>query len=129
MVIDWQGIIRLRSGKSKKKKLNTFAGVITYSKTIHVKDAASAGSLDLGTVHGVSEVTVNGKNVGVRWYGQHIYDISNAVKPGKNELVIKVTTVLYNHARTLDKKSCAGFWANRSKKAVSAGLIGPVKIR
>jgi len=116
-------------GKSKEKKLNTFAGVITYRKTVRIKDVARAGLLDLGTVHGVSEVTVNGKDIGVRWYGRHIYDISNAVKPGENELVIKVTTVLYNYARTLDRKSCAGFWAGRSKKAVSAGLLGPVKIR
>jgi len=116
-------------GKSKKKKLNTFAGVITYRKTVQIKDVATAGSLDLGTVQGVSEVTVNGKDVGIRWYGQHLYDISNAVKGGENELVIKVTTVLYNYARTLDKKSSAGFWAGRGKKAVSAGLIGPVKIR
>lgn len=115
--------------KSKKKKLNTFAGVITYRKIIHVEDVTSAGVLDLSAVYGVSEVTVNGKDVGVRWYGQHLYDISNAVKGGENELVIKVTTVLYNHIRTLDKKSCAGFWAGRSRKAVSTGLIGPVKIR
>jgi hypothetical protein len=85
--------------------------------------------LDLGAVYGVSEVTLNGKPVGVRWYGQHIYDISNAVKSGNNELIIKVTTVLYNHARTLDKNTGAGFWVNRSKKAVSTGLMGPVKIR
>jgi len=116
-------------GKSKNKKLNTFAGVITYKKNIRIDDAATAGTLDLGTVDGVSEVTLNGKPVGVRWYGQHLYDISDAVKPGKNELVIKVTTVLHNHIRTLDKTTCAGFWANRNKKAVSAGLIGPVKIR
>jgi hypothetical protein len=118
-------------GKSKKKKLNTFAGVITYKKNIRIDDVADAGALDLGTVHGVSEVTLNGKDVGVRWYGQHIYDISDAVKPGKNELAIKVTTVLYNHARTLDRNTSAGFWANRRKnnKAVSTGLTGPVKIR
>jgi hypothetical protein len=33
------------------------------------------------------------------------------------------------HARTLNKKTCAGFWAGRNKKAISAELIGLVKIR
>ena len=116
-------------GKSKDKKLNTFAGVITYRKIIQIKDITRAGGLDLGTVYGVSEVTLNGEPIGVRWYGQHLYDISNVVKPGENELRIKVTTVLHNYARTLDKKTCAGFWASRNKNAVSVGLIGPVKIR
>ena len=116
-------------GNSKKKELNTFAGVIIYRKIIQIKDITRAGGLDLGTVYGVSEVTLNGEPVGVRWYGQHLYDISNAVKPGENELMINVTTVLHNHARTLDKKTGAGYWASRNKNAVSAGLIGPVKIR
>ena len=78
--------------------------------------------------NGVSEVLVNGKRLGARWYGQHIYDISHAVKPGANELVIKVTTVLHNHMRTLDKDSCAGFWTRPTRRAVPAGLIGPVQL-
>ncbi len=116
-------------GKSKKKKFNTFAGVIAYKKNFRIDNVSAAGALDLGTVYGVSEVTLNGKPVGIRWYGQHVYDISDSVMPGENELVIKVTTVLHNYARTLDKKTCAGYWVDRNKGAVSAGLTGPVKIR
>jgi len=116
-------------GQSKKHELNTFAGVIIYRKIIQSKDITRANGLDLGTVYGVSEVYLNGKPVGIRWYGQHVYDISGAVKPGENELMIKVTTVLHNYARTLDKKTGAGYWASRNKDPVSAGLIGPVKIR
>jgi len=68
-------------GRSRDKALNTFAGVISYSKTISVDDMYAACQLDLGTVHGVSELWVNGKPVGTRWYGQHVYKISPAVKP------------------------------------------------
>ncbi|MCF7976034.1 MAG: hypothetical protein K9N55_19610 [Phycisphaerae bacterium] len=114
-------------GRSKNKALNTFAGVIKYSKTVRVDDVRVAGLLDLGTVHGVSEVLVNGQPVGVRWYGEHVYDISHAVRPGPNELVIKVTTVLHNYARTLDRDTCAGFWTRSNRDAVPAGLIGPVQ--
>jgi len=118
-------------GKSKDKKLKTFAGVIFYGKIIHGDHNIGDMELDLGTVHGISEVIINGKTIGARWYGQHVYDISDAIRAGENKLVIKVTTVLYNYARTLDKTTAAGFWANRGKnsKPVPAGLIGPVKIR
>ena len=90
--------------------------------------APAAGTLDLGEVAGISEVTLNGKPIGTRWYGQHIYDTSDAAKQGSNELIIKVTTVMHNHVRTLDKNTCAGFWTRRNKNPVSTGLIGPVKI-
>jgi hypothetical protein len=87
-------------------------------------------------VNGITDATpefswiVHSSRKNDRQSAYHIYDISDAVKPGENELVIKVTTVLYKYARTLNKKSCAGFWASRSReKSVSAGLIGPVKIR
>ncbi|MCK5643154.1 MAG: hypothetical protein KAJ19_20260, partial [Gammaproteobacteria bacterium] len=115
-------------GKSKLKKFSTFAGAVTYKKDFRVDDVASADALDLGTVHGVSEVTLNGKPVGTRWYGWHIYDISKAVKPGKNELAIKVTTVLHNYARTLPRNTAAGFWTKNNKYAVPAGLVGPVQL-
>ncbi len=45
------------------------------------------------------------------------------------DLAIKVTTMLHNHIRTLDKASCAGFWTRPTPGAVSVGLIGPVQLR
>ncbi len=113
-------------GQSNRKRLNTFAGVITYEKTFQTNGVTEV--LDLGMVHGVSEVILNGKPVGIRWYGQHRYDIGNAVKPGKNELVVKVTTVLHNYARGLPGNTCAGFWTKNNRHAVPAGLVGPVQL-
>jgi len=115
-------------GKSEWKRLNTFAGVISYRKNIRVDDATAAGIIDLGAVYGVSEVSLNGKPIGIRWYGQHVYDIGDAVKAGNNELVIKVTTVLHNHTRTLPRTTAAGFWTKQNKYAVPAGLLGPVRL-
>jgi hypothetical protein len=115
-------------GQAKDKALNSFAGVVTYSKTISVDDTPAVSQLDLGQVHGVSELQVNGNPVGTRWYGEHVYDIGRAVKPGANSLVIKVTTVLHNHIRTLDKDSCAGFWTRSTRRAVPTGMVGPVQL-
>lgn len=117
-------------GALAESKLNTFAGTITYRKTIKINDPDRAERLDLGTVADISEVTLNGKRLGCRWYGEHTYSIADAVKSGRNELAIKVTTVLYNYARTLPRTTCAGFWASmaKHKEPVGAGLIGPVRI-
>lgn len=118
-------------GKSKDEKLNTFAGEIYYGKIIDIDKTAENLELDLGDVYGISEVIINGKPVDSRWYGRHVYDITDAVNPGKNKLVVKVTTVLYNSLRTKPKTTAAGHWANRGKKnkPISTGMTGPVKIR
>ena len=118
-------------GKSKDKKLNTFAGTIYYARIINSDKTGDNSKLDLGTVNGVSEVIINGESIGTRWYGEHVYDIGSAIRPGKNKLVIKVTTVLYNNLRTKPRTTAAGFWANRGKKSkpVPAGLVGPVTIK
>ncbi|MBW8015393.1 MAG: hypothetical protein FVQ82_04340 [Planctomycetes bacterium] len=118
-------------GKSKDKKLNTFAGVIYYARILNSDNAADNLELDLGTVNGISEVIINGRSIGARWYGQHVYDIGNAIEAGENKLVIKVTTTLYNNLRTKPRTTAAGFWANRGKKSrpVPAGLVGPVTLK
>lgn len=115
-------------GHSDHKSLNTFAGVITYKKNFQLDDITAVQALNLGSVHGVSEVTLNGKPVGVRWYGQHIYDISDAVKHGENKIEIKVTTVLHNYTRTFPQNTGAGFWTKDNKYAVPVGLLGPVQL-
>ena len=116
-------------GKSSDARLNTFAGTVTYTKTF---DAGSGEQrwLDLGTVHGISEVTLNGEPLSVRWYGRHAYDVSEVVRAGSNDLEVRVTTVLFNYARTLTDNEAAFRWigAGKAKRTVPAGLVGPVRI-
>jgi hypothetical protein len=97
-------------GTSDDPNLNTFAGTITYRCEFDANDA-SYKMLDLGRVFGISEVALNGKSLGVRWYGRHIYDASAVLKPGKNSLEIKVTTHLGNYARSFKRNTPAGHWA------------------
>ena len=114
-------------GKSDDKSLNSFAGTITYRCEFEANDTTYK-MLDLGTVHGVSEVIFNGKNLGVRWYGKHIYDTAGALKTGKNSIEIKVTTHLGNYARTFERNSAAGRWAWWFP-IEPMGLLGPVKLK
>ena len=46
--------------------------------------------LDLGDVHELAEVHLNGKNLGVVWSPPFRMDISRAIKAGKNKLEIAV---------------------------------------
>lgn len=116
-------------GQSSDARLNTFAGMVTYSQTFDVGHGTPAW-LDLGEVHGVSEVILNGKPLGARWYGRHAYEVSDAAKAGKNDLQIRITTVLYNYARTLRDNEAAARWigAKKARQTVPAGLVGPVRV-
>ena len=72
-----------------------FSGTATYSKTV----TAAAGWfkpgqhvwIDLGTVHDIAEVKVNGKSVGMVWAPPYRVDVTGALKPGANKLEIAVT--------------------------------------
>ena len=52
--------------------------------------------MDLGTVHALAEVWLNGKNLGIVWTAPSLVDISSAVKTRRNRLEIKVTNVWAN---------------------------------
>ena len=78
-----------------------FSGTATYSKTFDlprsvVSNQPSAIYLDLGIVHALAEVWLNGKSLGVIWTAPWRVDISSAVKARRNKLEIKVTNVWAN---------------------------------
>jgi hypothetical protein len=52
--------------------------------------------LDLGQVQVIAEVAVNGQNLGVLWHTPFARDITAAVKPGRNDLTVKVTNLWAN---------------------------------
>jgi len=111
-------------GKSKDPILNTFGGTLIYYTQFDVPDTEH-NVLSLGTVHGLSDVTLNGKHLGVRWYGRDEYDVKNILRPGANTLEVKVPTVLANYCRALKDNPTAQRWTKNSKPA-SVGLLGPV---
>lgn len=106
--------------------LNSFAGVIHYKKSFKVGEASAVRYLDLGTVHGISEVTLNGKTIGAKWYGYHVYDVTGVLRTGINTLDIKVTTVLGNYAKSLKENVVAQQWT-RKQPLYSMGMLGPVR--
>jgi hypothetical protein len=73
-----------------------FAGTADYQKIIRIQSGDIRKNrrvvLDLGQLHDIAELTVNGKNAGVLWSPPYRADITPWLKAGDNTLVVHVTT-------------------------------------
>jgi len=115
-----------------------FSGTATYTKTIEISEAALSQKprieLDLGNVHEVAEVAVNGKTAGIAWKPPYRVDITDAVKAGTNILSIKVVNLWPNRLIGDQQPGAEKFTfaPNSTYKANSplmpSGLIGPVQV-
>ena len=103
-----------------------FAGTVIY-ETIIEMDENKHRFIDLGDVQGITELSLNGELLGTRWYGAHIYDIKEAVKPGENQLSVKLTTITGNYLRTLKDNPVARRWVVYQPN-YPMGILGPVKL-
>ena len=109
-------------------EFTSFMGTAVYRKRFDA-DELRGTVLNLGEVAGVSDVRLNGKELGVQWYGRRLYDLSGALEPGENELEVRVTTTMGNYMKTLTGNKIAQKWTNRKSKEQpqqSMGLLGPV---
>jgi hypothetical protein len=107
--------------------LRSFAGTATYRTTFQTPTAGAPAFLDLGPVNGISSVTLNGKSLGLKWYGCHRYELGAALKPGGNQLEVQITTVLGNYMKSLTANPVAKTWTAR-QPLYPAGLCGPVRL-
>jgi hypothetical protein len=106
--------------------MTSFAGTAVYRLAFQAKPD-SRTLLDLGQVFGVSEVMLNGRPLGVRWYGRHVYEAGRALKPGTNRLEVRVTTMLGNYCKSLSGSNpVAKRWASWFPP-IASGMVGPVR--
>jgi len=108
------------------ERLRFFAGSVTYRAAFELAEAVPL-SLDLGRVNGISRAELNGRPLGVRWWGRHLYRSEKSARSGENELAIKVTTVLLNYLKARTGDATAQQWT-RDQEPVSSGLPGPVRV-
>ncbi len=76
-----------------------YSGIGTYTKTFTLADTGDSLFLDLGTVHDIARVSLNGHELGVVWCAPWRIDISSAASKGKNTLVIEVANRWVNRLR------------------------------
>lgn len=109
-------------GTSDDPKLNTFAGTVFYATTFTAK--CNEGLLQLGKVNkGVTEVFLNGKKLGVNWYGKPMFSLGDALVKGENKLEIRYTTVLSNYSKSLKDNPTAVLWTQGIEN-IPMGLEG-----
>lgn len=116
-----------------------FSGMGTYTKTItapaewFAKDAALW--LNLGDVKNLAEVIVNGKSLGILWKKPFRVNITSALKPGANTVLVRVTNLWVNRligdmqpgvTNKITYTTMPFYQAN--SKLQPSGLLGPVQI-
>ncbi|MGQ9503839.1 MAG: glycosyl hydrolase [Thermogutta sp.] len=121
-----------------------FSGIATYQTTFQVEKMPpnSRAVLNLGDVRFVGEVTLNGKNLGIVWTPPYELDVTEAIREGENELVVRVANVWSNRLTGDAREPDLGrFTQTNIKNALAwripwkdaalhrSGLIGPVTIR
>jgi hypothetical protein len=109
--------------RSSDPEQNSFAGRLIYSTSF--ENQGHISHLDLGETHrGITQVLVNGEEVGLNWYGEALFKIDPYLKEGTNSLEIIYTTVLANYCIDLDDPVAAE-WTGYQEK-VACGIEGPV---
>jgi hypothetical protein len=79
----------------EKLGVKAFPGTALYKKDFDVPAALPTGQrvfLDLGSVHEVAHVRVNGQEFDARPWPPYIWDVTAAIKPGANTLEVEVQT-------------------------------------
>ena len=116
-----------------------FSGTATYTKTIDFS-ASTLGDgahlwLDLGEVKDVAEVSVNGKYLGILWKEPYRVELSGALHPGRNEILVQITNLWVNRMIgdqqpwSLKKYTFTDFTPYKADSPLlPSGLLGPVRI-
>lgn len=118
---------------SSDSAIHYYSGPAVYSKTFQWTKTKKHVYLDLGAVHDIATVTLNGIDCGTDWTGNTL-DISKAIRPGRNVIKITVTNTWNNrlvgdgHLPESQKRT----WTSAPKRPAGpllpAGLLGPVHI-
>lgn len=113
-----------------------YSGSVSYRNEFIVKKTAKNATyrLDLGMVKNIAKITVNGIELGGVWTPPYQLDISGAIRPGTNNLEIKVVNNWVNRLLgdvllpAEKRKTSALFGPDQRSGLESSGLMGPVKI-
>ena len=142
--------------------LRYFSGTAKYSTTLDIPDSligpGHSLELDLGSVHVIAEVSINGKDVGVLWKAPFSINLNGYAVAGENLVDIEITNLWPNRligderlpvdytikknkvnkwpnwlatpaARTSGRTTFPSFHHwNKDDKLRTSGLLGPVRL-
>jgi len=114
-------------GTYQDSRISAFGGQVLYKTTFDLEETTWA-FLDLGPEKHITEMVLNGKNMGTRWWGRHLYPIDqNQLKQGENQLEIIYTTTLANYVNSLDENKVAMRWIKLDQPE-SMGLTSEIRL-
>jgi hypothetical protein len=115
-----------------------FSGMGTYTQTVNAPQSwFKKGEhlwIDLGDVKNLAEVTVNGKHLGIVWHAPYRLDVTNALKPGANQLSIQVTNAWVNRLIGDEQPGATRYTFadvkpyQANSPLLASGLLGPVAV-
>jgi hypothetical protein len=129
-LIDWS--------KSDNIGVKYFSGAGTYTKSVQAPPSWFREGehlwLDLGDVKNLAMVTVNGKEVGDTWHTPYRVDVTSALKPGENQITIKVVNAWVNRLIGDQQPGATKYTFTdvtpyrADSPLLASGLIGPVTV-
>ncbi|WP_341463192.1 glycosylhydrolase-like jelly roll fold domain-containing protein [Alistipes senegalensis] len=112
-----------------------FSGTATYKMSFEYRAGAEKNVwLDLGTIHALADVTLNGQSFRTLWRPPYRVDISEALKEGYNTIEVTVTNCWLNRLiGDLQFGARKYTWVpyvdwNAETPLLPSGLIGPVTL-
>lgn len=105
-------------------RLADFSGYLDYTTRFKIDGTTGRVRIDLGEVRHVAEVWVNGHSAGQRAWSPFAFDVTDLVRPGDNELTVRVGNLLCNEMRRFGRSG----WTAPSAEEFRAGLFGPVTV-
>jgi hypothetical protein len=122
--------------KRPEQEIKYYSGIATYRKSFHRPAGPPADSriyLDLGSVHEMARIRLNGKDLGMVWCAPWRVDITRALEVGVNRVEIEVANLWPNRLigdaalppeRRLTKASVTIY--QKDSPLLPSGLLGPV---
>jgi hypothetical protein len=117
-----------------ERGIRYYSGTASYEQAFDMPSVEGVFSLDLGTVHEIARVRLNGKDLGVVWTAPWSVDLGGALRKGANKLEIEVTNLWPNRiigdaalpAEQRLTKTNVSF--GTGDPLLPSGLLGPVRI-
>ena len=129
-LVDWT--------KRPEEGIKFYSGKATYKQSFDLPAAPKAGEkmiLDLGEVHEVAVVRLNGTDLGVVWTRPATVDVTTALKTGHNTLEVDVVNLWPNRligdaSRPPEKRLTVTNMRKFTPRTplLPSGLLGPVKL-
>jgi len=124
--------------KDPDPRIRYFSGTASYQRNLTVIGTWLAGGqrlrLDLGEVDDVAEVLANGRSAGIAWNSPYRVDLTDFVKPGENNLEVRVANLWVNRligdvqpgAQKIAFTIAPTYRADAPLRP--SGLVGPIRL-